>query len=206
MATSVEPLPHLPIHVREIGEGAQRPEVGTEIGDALFHLAFFPARAGITGTRVKVVLAGEGEEARLEAHQTAIVFGDGGQQIVVPTFTGHSAQGLEGMLVATREGFETLAVGELDVEHPAVGLDQAEGIELAFIALIVERVEVAPVDLEALAGAGFHAHEGARGRAGGTHALQVPVQDGVPAGITRRSQALQDDDSRGVGVLLQAVR
>ena len=166
-------------------------------------MPFSQPGAGITGTRVKVVFAGEGEEARLEAHQTAIVFGDGGQQIVVPTFTGHSAQGLKGVLVATREGFKTLAVGELDIEHAAVGLDQAEGVELALIALIVERVKVAPVDLEALAGRGFHAHEGTRGRAGGTHAPQVAVQDGVPAGITGRAQALQDDDSRGVRVLFQ---
>jgi hypothetical protein len=72
---------------------------------------------------------------------------------IVPAFSGHPAEGLEGVLVAAHEGFETLAVGELDVEHPAVGLDQAEGIELALITLVIERVEVAPVDLEALAGA-----------------------------------------------------
>src|SRR5208337_4389667 len=150
-----------------------------------------------------IVFTREGEEARLEAHQAAIVFGDGGQKVVEPTFSGHSAQGLEGVLVAAHEGFETLAVGELDIEHAAVGLDEAEGVELAFITLIVERVKVAPIDLEALAGSGFHAHEGARGREGGPHALQVAVQDGVPAGITRRTQALQDDDPRGLRVLFQ---
>ena len=151
----------------------------------------------------KVVFTGEGKEARLEARQTAIVFGDGGQQVVVPTFASYSAEGLEGMLMATHKGFETLAVSELDVEHAAVGLDQAEGVEFALVALIIERIEVAPVDLEALAGGGFHAHEGTRSRAGGTHAPQVAAQDGVPAGIASRAQALQDDDPRGVRVLFQ---
>jgi hypothetical protein len=45
------------------------------------------------------------------------------------------------MLVAADEGLEALAVSELDVEQAAVALDQAEGIELALVALIVERVE-----------------------------------------------------------------
>ena len=84
-----------------------------------------------------------------------------------------------------------------------MGLDQAEGVKFALVALIIERVEVAPVDLEALAGGGFHAHEGTRSRAGGTHAPQVAAQDGVPAGIASRAQALQDDYPRGVRVLFQ---
>jgi len=109
----------------------------------------------------------------------------------------------EGVLVAAQEGFEILAVGELDVEHPAVGFDQAEGIELAFITLIIERPEVAPVDLEALAGTGFHAQEGAGCQVGNSHSLQVIAQDGVTAGIPCGLQALEDDGARGVRVLLE---
>jgi hypothetical protein len=70
-------------------------------------------------------------------------------------------QSLKGMQVATDEGLETLTMGELDVEHSAVPLDQAEGIEVALVASVVQRAEVAPIDFEALRGAGLHAHEGA---------------------------------------------
>src|SRR5579883_2099964 len=35
-------------------------------------------------------------------------------------------------------------MGELGVEHPAVGFDQAESVELSLVALIVERAEVSP--------------------------------------------------------------
>ena len=56
------------------------------------------------------------------------------------------------MEVAADEGLEALTVGEFDVEHPAVTLNQAEGIELPLITLIIQGAEVAPVDLEALAG------------------------------------------------------
>ena len=54
--------------------------------------------------------------------------------------------------MATHEGLKALAVGELDVEHPAVTLHQAEGIELPLVAGIVEGAEVAPVNFEALTG------------------------------------------------------
>src|ERR1700745_4163270 len=101
------------------------------------------------------------------------------------------------MLVTADEVLEALAMGELDKEHPAVGFDQAEGVELALVALIIERTEVAPVDLEALAGAGLHAHEGRRGRTEHAHLLQVIAQDGVAAGITGRLEALEDDDAWG---------
>ena len=75
----VEPLPHLAVEVRQIGERAQGPEIGTKIGDApFFNFSFFPPGSGITSPGVKAVLAGEGEEARVEAHQAPIVLGHGG--------------------------------------------------------------------------------------------------------------------------------
>ncbi len=52
--------------------------------------------------------------------------------------------------MATHDGLEALAVSELDIEHPAVTLDETEGVKLALVALVVEGSEVAPVDLEAL--------------------------------------------------------
>ena len=65
--------------------------------------------------------------------------------------------------MCAHEGFETLGIRELDIEHSAVSFDEREVIELAFVALVVERPEVAPINLEPFAGRGFHAHTGARG-------------------------------------------
>jgi len=46
------------------------------------------------------------------------------------------------MELATDESFKALTVGELHIERAAVTLDQAEGIELPLVALIVESAEV----------------------------------------------------------------
>ena len=105
----------------------------------------------------------------------------------------------KGVLVAANEGLEALAMGELGVEHPAVGFDQAESLELSFVALIVERAEVPPVDFEALAGRGFHAHEGARGGTGRPHPPEVLAQETVTASVARRLETLQDDDAGSAG-------
>ena len=63
----LEPLPHLVVHVGQIGEGAQGPETGAQVGDAGLNLSLFPSRTGITGSGIEAILAGEGEEARIEA-------------------------------------------------------------------------------------------------------------------------------------------
>ena len=59
------------------------------------------------------------------------------------------------MLMRAHEGLEALRVGEFDIEHPTVSLDQREGVELALVTLIVERSEVAPINLKAFAGRRF---------------------------------------------------
>jgi hypothetical protein len=46
--------------------------------------------------------------------------------------------------VATDEGFEALAVSELQIQHAAVGFDQGESIELALVPGVIERAEVPP--------------------------------------------------------------
>lgn len=96
------------------------PEVWAHIADApAFYLALLPAGSGITGTRIEIILAGEGQEARVEADQSAVVFGHGGRQIVIPTFAPLAAQSLKSVEVATDEGLEALTVSELHKEHSA---------------------------------------------------------------------------------------
>jgi hypothetical protein len=114
-------------------------------------------------SEVDRLFAGEGQEARVEAHQAAIMFGHGRGQVVIENFPAHAVESRKGMDVATHEGLKTLAVSELQIRHPAVPIDQREGIQFALVAFVAESAEVTPVHLEAFAGLGFHTHEGALG-------------------------------------------
>jgi hypothetical protein len=101
---SIQPVSRLAIDISEVREVPQRPEVLTYIANAAaFHLALLPASGRITGAGIEVVLAGEGQEPRIEADQGAIVFGHGSYQIVIPTFAPHGVQSLKSMEVATDE-------------------------------------------------------------------------------------------------------
>jgi hypothetical protein len=51
----VKPLSHLAIHVCQIGERAQRPEVAPKITDRTFDLSFLPGRRYVTGTREEAI-------------------------------------------------------------------------------------------------------------------------------------------------------
>src|SRR5450759_1218165 len=92
------------------------------------------------------------------------------------------------MDVATHEGLKTLAVGELQIRHPAMPIDLREGIQFALIALVVESTEMAPVHLEAFAGIGLHAHERAPEMRPRAHLVDVVTQDGVAAVIAEGPQ------------------
>ncbi len=180
-----EPLAGLAIHIMQIGELTQRPEVLAGIADGALHFAFFPTRRQIAGPRVEAIFAGEGEKARKKTDQAAIVLGHGSSQIVIGDLARDAAQGGEGVHVTADEGFKALAVSELQIEHAAVGFDQGERVELALVAGVVERAEVPPVDFEALAGRRLHAHEGATGLGLRAGCLQVIAQDRVAAACSR---------------------
>src|ERR1041385_2004988 len=131
------------------------------------------------------------------------MFGHGGGQVVVVNFPAHPVESRKRMDVTSYESLETLAVGELQIRHPAVPINQREGIQFTLVALIAERAEVTPVHLETLTGLGFHAHEGTLGLWLRAHLVDVLTQDAVAAVIAEGSQALLDDRRAGPGVLAQ---
>ena len=129
-----QPLPHLPVHIVQIGELAQRPEVLAQVTDGAFDFPFLPAACGIAGVRDKAIFTSKAEEARMKADQTSVMFGHGCGQVVVSDLTRDAAQFGESMNVAANEGFEALAMSELDMHYAAVRIDQGEGIQLTRIA------------------------------------------------------------------------
>ncbi len=78
-------------------------------------------------------------------------------------------------------------MGELDVEHPAVTIDQAESVELLLVAGIVQGAEVAPVDLEPLSGTGLHPYEGAGWMRKAPQLADVIPQNRNPIFVPRRT-------------------
>src|SRR5271155_257763 len=115
----------------------------------------------MTGPRNEAALAGEGEEAGIESDQVSFVFGHRRGEVVEPDFARTTAEGVEGVEVTADKGFEALAVSELQVHFAAVTFDEAESIQLARSAVVEQRAEVSPIDFEAFAGTGLHAHIGA---------------------------------------------
>ena len=144
----LQPLPNLRVDIGKIREGAQRPKVFPKVSNAAFNFAFFPTRCFVAGSRIKIHLTGKRQKPRIESNNPAIMFRDGGDQIVIETFPGPAAHELKSMDMTADEGLKALAVGKLDIEPAAMAFNAAEGIELALVSLIVDGAKMSPVDLE----------------------------------------------------------
>src|ERR1700729_2282891 len=131
------------------------------------------------------------------------MFSNGGGQVVIPEFAGDAVQHLKSVNVTTNKGLETLAVGELQILHPAVPIDEGEGVELPLVALVVERFEVTPVDLEAFAGLWFHTHKGSLRLQLRAHFMHVVAKNAAATGVTQRLDPLSDYGSAGGGILFE---
>jgi hypothetical protein len=145
----------------------------------------------------------ESVETWQEADETAIVFDNGGGQIVAGDLARDSTEGRESVDVTAGEGFEALAVSELDIQHPAVRIDEREGIQLPHVARVAECAEVAPVDFESFSGQRFHADESPFGSDVWAHIAHVLPQDAVTSLISRSVELLLDDGSAHAGIFLQ---
>jgi len=95
------------------------------------------------------------------------------------------------MHMAAHEGFETLAVRELQVHLAAVAFHQAEGVQLAWRPVVAQDSEVPPVDVEAFARGGLHAHVRPAQHGILTDGLQIVFEDRDAAVIAERLQPLE---------------
>ena len=107
------------------------------------------------------------------------------------------------MNVAAGEGLEALAVSELDIQHPAVCVDEREGIQFARVPRVTQRAEVAPVDFETLPSQRLHAHECSPGRNLWPDVAHICLQDAVPPAVTKWTQSLFDHSGTDRGIFLQ---
>src|SRR5690242_1580078 len=102
----------------------------------------------MTGSRNETTFAGKGEKAGVETNQVAFVFRYCGREIIEPQLASAATKRCESMDVASHEGFESLAVGELQVHFAAVAFHQAKGIQLARYSVVEQGAEVPPIDVE----------------------------------------------------------
>jgi hypothetical protein len=201
-----QPLASLAVDIGQVSELAEGPEVLADIADATpLDFAFFPGGAHMTSPGVKVVLASEGQKAGIEADDLAVMLEDGAQEVVIGSLAGHASHEVESMLVAACESLIALAVGELQIQTPAVTLDQAKRIQLALVALVVERSEVAPIDLKALARFDLDPQESARSRQLLALGSDILVQNGSAAAVTQRRDPLAEDHTTGRGILAEQI-
>jgi hypothetical protein len=111
----------------------------------------------VTGARNETAFAREGEKARIEADEIAIVLGDGGGEIIEPDLAARAREEGKGVNVTPGESLEGLTMGELQIHLAAVRFDQAKGVKLACGAVVNQRAKVAPVHVEPLASRRFDA-------------------------------------------------
>ena len=106
------------------------------------------------------------------------------------------------MDVTAHEGLKRLAVGKLDVKPATVTFDQAEGVQLAFVPLIIKHTKVTPIDLEAVTGTGFDTDECARNAGNLTERFQVTAQNRDLARKSQGAETLGYHDGTGLRVSL----
>src|SRR5205807_8125150 len=123
------------------------------------------------------IFASKGQRSRMETNQVAVMFSNGGGEIIEPQLAGDATHESERVDMTANESFKALTVGELQIQLAAVTFHQTEDVEFSRLPLIGKRVEVSPVDFEAFSRLRFHAHVGAWGVGLRAHPLQVLLQN-----------------------------
>src|SRR5260370_15616560 len=199
----VEPLARLRVDVGSIGERAQWPEVGSGITDGSLYFSFFPRRSHMTSAGKEAIFASEGQKTRMETHQVAVMFGDGGGKIIEPKLARDATHETECMDMTANKSLEALAVGELQIQLAAVTFHQTESVEFSRMPLIRKPVAVPPIDFEAFSRSRFHAHVGALGAGLQAHPMQVLLQDAPATADAERPEPLCDHPPPPIRILLQ---
>src|SRR5712691_4703634 len=126
-----------------------RPEVLAHVADSVLGLALGLRTLGATESRPKAVVVGEVDEARMEDRVTALVVTQPDRlHPVIENLLGHPAEVVKGLLMASQEKRQRLAVREVEVlrARPAQSHDET------LLPLATRLLEGAPVDLRLMSG------------------------------------------------------
>lgn len=198
----ISPLKGLAVHVVEIHEVFEGPEVVPNVVDgAFFNFSLLVGPTDVTGVRRDFKGAQEREKGLIIADDGALALGDGGGHVVEDKLFGCSAEENKGIEEASVKGLLALRVGKLEVEQPAVTFDDGKAIELSAPAPIRKRAEVAPIYLALLSGRRFETD--ARGGVSLAQGADEIFDDGVASMEPQREEALKDDLGTGVRSLAE---
>ena len=125
--------------------------------DASFDFSFFLGRPDITGHRNDLERSQKIQERVVETDHAPTTFGHGSQHIIDNDLFRRCAEKIKGVQERLMEDLLSLAVGKLDIKHPAVRFYDRQSIELSLSHPIRKSIEVAPVNLHLFARSGFEA-------------------------------------------------
>jgi hypothetical protein len=153
--------------------------------------------------REEAIFASEGQKTRMETHQVAVMFGNGGREIIEPKLACDATHESERVDMTANERFKPLTVGDFQIQLAAVTFHQTEGVKFSHMPLLGKRVEVSPVDFEAFSRPRFHAHVGAWGVGLRAHPMQVLFQNAQTTAEAKRKESLSDHRGTDMRILLK---
>src|SRR5260370_12611423 len=98
-----------------MGERAQWPEVGSGITDGSVYFACSPRPSHMTSAGKEAIFASEGQKTRMETHQVAVMFGDGGGKIIEPNLARDATHETECMDLTANTSLEALRLFSLQI-------------------------------------------------------------------------------------------
>src|SRR5215831_8510910 len=99
----IAPEERLTIAFRQSGEGAARPERISDVPNGAFHATLLIAGADLTGTRDKMVMSAEFQQAWVEVNLVAAALQHRTAEIVIENYTGLADPVLESMDMAAQK-------------------------------------------------------------------------------------------------------
>jgi len=128
----VSPLVGLGLDVCQIFERSQGPEVVANVVDgAFFDLSLLMSLAQVTRQWNRPEGSQKGKESIIKANEGAVSLDHCGEHIIVDQSFCRPLEKHESIEQTPVQGFLSLGMGELQVEHTAVALDECHTVELS---------------------------------------------------------------------------
>jgi hypothetical protein len=133
----IPPVVSLGLKILKVMKGPEREKVVPDVMDgALFHLSFLMRTSDMTGIRDNGKRAKELQKGFIEPNEGAIPFCHRGEHIIGDQFPGGPPKKAEGIEETPMKGLLPLRVSELQVNQPAVGLNNGQTVKSSFCVAI----------------------------------------------------------------------
>jgi hypothetical protein len=159
------PLRGLRVEIVQIGEGAPGEEAVADVADGALHAALLVTARHRHWARLEAVVAGQCQQAWVEADRVALALEHRALEVVVQDHTAAAVERGEGQGVTTQEAVHPGVEEEAQEDHARVAEHHHEGHQRAAGTADGQMAEVTPVDLRLLARQSAQAQVGLGSRA-----------------------------------------